>query len=116
MEKQYKSYEYHFRDQRLYDDYCSLYSIGYEYWEDSSYYFDCKNVHVKQCIFRYTVSGEGAIEINRKTYPMKAGQAFLIEKPGPYKYYIPDDEIPILNGSLRRRMKLYGRIRTDFIT
>jgi AraC-like DNA-binding protein len=89
MEKQYKSFEYHFRDQRLYDDYCSLYSIGYEYWEDPSYYFDCKNVHVKQCIFQYTVSGEGAIEINGKTYPMKAGQAFLIEKPGPYKYYIP---------------------------
>lgn len=32
MDTQYKSIEYQFRDQRLYEDYYALYSIGWEYW------------------------------------------------------------------------------------
>lgn len=31
MDTQYKSIEYQFRDQRLYEDYYALYSIGWEY-------------------------------------------------------------------------------------
>lgn len=88
--KVYKSFEYHFRDQRLYEDYCSLYSIGREYWRDAeAYHFDCNNVRDRQCIFQYTVSGEGAIVIGKKSYSLSPGQAFLIEKPGSYLYYLP---------------------------
>lgn len=89
---EYKSFEYKFRDQRFYEDYFSLYSIGREYWSESKmYYHDCRVTTERQCIFQYTVSGEGILEYNRKKYRMKPGQAFLIERPGQYKYYRAKD-------------------------
>lgn len=40
---QYKSIEYQFRDQRLYEDYYALFSIGWEYWASpEGYYRDCR--------------------------------------------------------------------------
>ena len=89
---EYKSIEYKFRDQRFYEDYYSLYSIGWEYWSESkTYYHDCRVTTERQCIFQYTVSGEGILEYNRKKYRMKPGQAFLIERPGQYQYYRAKD-------------------------
>lgn len=62
MDTQYKSIEYQFRDQRLYEDYYALYSIGWEYWASPEvYYRDCRNSADKQCVFQYTVSGEGNV-------------------------------------------------------
>ena len=89
---EYKSIEYKFRDQRFYEDYYSLYSIGWEYWSESkTYYQDCRVATERQCVFQYTVSGEGILEYNRKKYRMKPGQAFLIERPGNYQYYRAKD-------------------------
>lgn len=88
MDTQYKSIEYQFRDQRLYEDYYALYSIGWEYWASPEvYYRDCRNSADKQCVFQYTVSGEGTLVCDRSTYQLRPGQAFLIEKPGQYQYY-----------------------------
>ncbi len=85
---QYKSIEYKFKDQRFYEDYYSLYSIGWEYWTDrKKYHRDCSTATERQCIFQYTVSGEGILEYNRKKYRMKPGQAFLVECPGKYRDY-----------------------------
>lgn len=89
MNAQYKTFEYHFRDQKLYEDYYCLCSIGREYRTDPSYFFDCRNVSERQCVFQYTVSGEGCIDLGRQRYTLRKGQAFLIEKPGPYLYYLP---------------------------
>ena len=85
---QYKSIEYQFRDQRLYEDYYALFSIGWEYWASPEvYYRDCRTSAYKQCVFQYTVSGEGTLVYNQKAYAIKPGQAFLIERPGQYQYY-----------------------------
>lgn len=85
---QYKSIEYQFRDQRLYEDYYALFSIGWEYWASPEvYYRDCRTSTYKQCVFQYTVSGEGTLVYNQKAYAIKPGQAFLIERPGQYQYY-----------------------------
>lgn len=87
-QSKYKSMEYKFRDQRLYEDYYSLHSIGWEYWSASQkYYQDCGRATERGCIFQYTVSGEGILEYNRKKCRMRPGQAFLIERPGQYRYY-----------------------------
>ena len=78
---QYKSIEYQFRDQRLYEDYYALFSIGWEYWASPEvYYRDCRTSAYKQCVFQYTVSGEGTLVYNQKAYAIKPGQAFLIER------------------------------------
>ena len=88
MDAQYKSIEYQFRDQRLYEDYYALSSIGWEYWASPEvYYRDCRNSADKQCVFQYTVSGEGTLVCDRNSYQIKPGQAFLIERPGQYQYY-----------------------------
>ena len=88
---QYKSIEYQFRDQRLYEDYYALFSIGWEYWASPEvYYRDCRTSAYKQCVFQYTVSGEGTLVYNQKAYAIKPGQAFLIERPGQYQYYRRD--------------------------
>ena len=86
--KIYKSIEYKFKDQRLFEDYYSLYSIGREYWaEPDTYYQDCMIAPERQCVFQYTVSGEGVLICDRKKYRMEPGMAFLIERPGRYQYY-----------------------------
>lgn len=85
---QYKSIEYKFKDQRFFEEYYSLYSIGWEYWADpNTYYRDCRVAPERQCVFQYTVSGEGILICDRKMYTIKPGQAFLIERPGRYQYY-----------------------------
>lgn len=90
MKEKYQSIEYKFRDQRLYEDYCCVYSIGWEYWKNPvPYFWECRAGSEKQCIFQYTVSGEGLLMIDRQSYPMRAGQAFLIERPGPFQYLLP---------------------------
>ena len=72
MDTQYKSREYQFRDQRLYEDYYALYSIGWEYWASPEvYYRDCRNSADKQCVFQYTVSGEGTLVCDRSTYQLR---------------------------------------------
>lgn len=79
--------------------YFFIYSIGHELhtWEDSApYYWDCHRDQpnaLKQpsCIFQYTVSGEGVVEIDGKAYPQTENSCFLIERPGPYRYYLPED-------------------------
>lgn len=72
------------------ESYCLISGIGYECrTEASQYYFDCMNQPRNECIFQYTTAGEGMLVIDKKSYPMRAGQAFLLEKPGHFKYYIP---------------------------
>lgn len=90
VSRTYKSFEYRFRDQKLYEDYCSLYCIGFEYLKNPElYYHDCNRDPEKMCVFQYTVSGEGTLVVEKTAHTIRAGQAFIIEKPGPYTYYLP---------------------------
>lgn len=85
-----RTYEYHFKYLNLYDNYYSFVSIGWEYWKHpQGYVINLLNAQKRQYIFQYTVSGEGAITINSRTYALKPGQAFLIESPGYVKYFLP---------------------------
>ncbi len=58
------------------------------------YYWDCRrheSINNTTCILQYTVSGEGALEMGNKIYRQTAGDFFLIERPGPYRYWLPDN-------------------------
>lgn len=84
------TFEYHFKYQKLYQDYYSLYSIGWEYWQyPQKYSINNMTSSQKLCIFQYTVSGEGAITINSHTHILKPGMAFLIERPSATHYFLP---------------------------
>jgi AraC-like DNA-binding protein len=69
------------------DDLPTLNSIGHERRVvQGDYDLDCSIRKDKQCLFQYTVSGEGEVIIDKESHRLKAGQAFLIEVPGPYRY------------------------------
>ena len=55
------------------------------------YVWNCQSDDENVCIFQYTVSGRGMLQIGDKRYPQLENSAFLIERPGPYKYWLPDD-------------------------
>ena len=79
--------------------YIYIKSIGHELRypnDEKSYYWDCRsnekaNIDNTACIFQYTVSGCGIVEINRKQHKLTAGSIFMIERPGPYRYWLPED-------------------------
>ncbi len=58
------------------------------------YYQDCRlncgSANNNICILQYTVSGEGVLEIGNKLNRQREGDFFLIERPGPYRYWIPE--------------------------
>lgn len=85
-----KTFEFHFRYYKLYQEYFSFKSIGWEYWQHPQKYFiNPISDSNRQYVFQYTVSGEGAITINSRLYSLKPGQAFLIECPGDVTYCLP---------------------------
>lgn len=70
-----------------------IHSIGYEKRErvdDLPYVWECRQSGEQICIFQYTISGCGEISMNNRVYKLKAGDVFLVERPGPYKYYMPE--------------------------
>lgn len=46
------------------------------------------SIRLVSCSIRFP--GEGAVEINNKTYRLLPGSIFMIERPGPYKYWLPE--------------------------
>ena len=66
-------------------------SIGHETrYIENGYEWECKFNNECVCIFQYTISGEGIVEVNKKPFIQGAGSFFMIERPGPYKYYISE--------------------------
>lgn len=85
-----ETYEYHFKYLNPHNNYYSFSSIGWEDWRHpQKYVIDHLNAQKQQFVFQYTVSGEGAITINSRTYALKPRQAFLIESPSYARYYLP---------------------------
>lgn len=94
----YDSYIFNIVNDAAASNYVFIRSLGYECQyakQEKPYYWDCHsnekdNIVNTACILQYTVSGEGAVEINNKTYRLLPGSIFMIERPGPYKYWLPE--------------------------
>ena len=94
----YDSYIFNIVNDAAASNYVFIRSLGYECQyakQEKPYYWDCHsnekdNIVNTACILQYTVSGEGAVEINDKTYRLLPGSIFMIERPGPYKYWLPE--------------------------
>ena len=120
---EHKTFEYHFKYNKLYQNYHSFISIGWESWRyPQKYSIHNMNFSEKQFVFQYTVSGKGAITINSHTHTLKPGQAFLIECPSATHYFLPKDSshwelkfITLNNANseiLRNIINEYGNIFT----
>ncbi|MBE6904114.1 MAG: helix-turn-helix domain-containing protein [Ruminococcaceae bacterium] len=81
-------------DKNKYPNHPIVDAIGYEKrlkTDELNYVWDCKKSKESVCVFQYTMSGKGVLQINEKKYVQKAGDVFLIERPGNYKYWLPED-------------------------
>lgn len=65
--------------------------IGWQNNKNNNYIWNNRNRSGEYCLFQYTLSGEGEIEIEGKIYRLKEGDAFLIEIPGEHCYRLPDN-------------------------
>ncbi len=85
-----KTFIFRFDQQNQYADYPQLHSIGWEARTTNAYRYDCERSDIHHLLFQYTLHGEGYLSIHNMVYHIKPGEAFLIEKPGPYRYWLAD--------------------------
>ena len=85
-----ETFGYHFLKTPQYPLY-QLKTIGWQKQTSTDYYWDGMKRPDDEghCIFQYTLSGFGCIEIDNKLHKLERNQAFLIEIPSEHKYYIP---------------------------
>lgn len=69
-----------------------VYSTGWEIICSPSYnWYGMTRTEVGKFVFQYTLSGQGMIDIQGKTYPLPSGNAFFVELPSEHRYYFPPD-------------------------
>ncbi|TKD72419.1 AraC family transcriptional regulator [Pseudalkalibacillus hwajinpoensis] len=87
----YGSYGYRFSDPML-QNIAQIWSLGWDEQTSSLYDWDGTNRRdTGKYIFQYTISGKGCIEIDGLTHELTPGQGFIVNIPGDYRYYLPDD-------------------------
>jgi AraC-like DNA-binding protein len=69
-----------------------LHSLGWQIQNSISYYCDGMNRQDEtgNCIFQYTLSGNGILEINGISYTLREGDAFIAHIPSNHSYYLPE--------------------------
>ena len=85
-ETTYRSTDLSYLDAILYSDYPVITGIGHEFCTEAALP-SCTEPEDPCCVLLYTVSGEGYLTINGQQHTLFPGQAFMIEKPGPYAYW-----------------------------
>jgi AraC-like DNA-binding protein len=43
------------------------------------------------CLFQYTLSGFGMVEIKERSYPIAPGTAFMVRIPSEHRYFLPEE-------------------------
>lgn len=70
-----------------------LRSIGWEIHTDPTYSWDGRTRNdVDTCLFQYTLSGEGRLDIGGVVHKIRPGEAFLVNIPGNHHYYFSEQE------------------------
>ncbi|HLU22508.1 helix-turn-helix domain-containing protein [Lederbergia graminis] len=87
--KNYQSYGFLFKGQHQ-EDIVGLYSMGWEEVKTHTYnWHGMERDEIGKCVFQYTLSGKGAIEINGQYHTLEAGDAFLVQIPSNHRYFLP---------------------------
>ncbi|WMJ90101.1 AraC family transcriptional regulator [Anaerocolumna sp. MB42-C2] len=68
-----------------------IYSLGWQIQTSSDYDFDgmSRPGENGNCIFQYTLSGYGILELNSQKHILEEGYAFITAIPGEHRYYLP---------------------------
>lgn len=68
-----------------------LQALGWEIQTSVNYdYYGLERIEKKNCVFQYTISGQGKLEVEGKEYTLQAGEAFLVQVPSNHRYYLPE--------------------------
>lgn len=71
-----------------------FFRIGRETHDPGDVYdWDCRARNDPHCLFAYTESGLGELQIDDAWYTLRPGHAFLIEVPGPFHYRRPNSSV-----------------------
>jgi AraC-like DNA-binding protein len=62
-------------------------TIGHETITDSAYDWDGRTRQTNGYLFQYTLAGSGWLEVEGQLFEVKKNQAFVVEIPGPHRYY-----------------------------
>ncbi|MCA0985267.1 AraC family transcriptional regulator [Halobacillus yeomjeoni] len=104
------SYGYRFSDRKLQKT-AQIWSLGWDEQKTTLYDWDGRNRRdTGKYIFQYTISGQGAIEIDGKLFQLSPGQAFIVNIPGDYRYFLPEKS----DGWEFIYLTLYGDVVGDY--
>jgi AraC-like DNA-binding protein len=69
-----------------------LHSFGWQIQSSPSYFFDGRKRpdEAGNCIFQYTLSGNGIIQVDGQTQNLQEGTAFIAAIPSDHQYYLPE--------------------------
>ncbi|MGM7723536.1 AraC family transcriptional regulator [Metabacillus sp. Hm71] len=71
-----------------------IWSVGWDEQHSSIYNWSgTERKDQDKCIFQYTISGHGEINIDGNVHKVKAGHAFIVSSPSNYHYYLPKDSL-----------------------
>lgn len=83
------SFGFNFKD-HLPIDSVSIKYIGWEKRISTDYFWDGLNRgDESNCVFQYTLSGYGALEIGQTIHYVHPGEAFIVKIPSDHRYYLP---------------------------
>lgn len=87
----YDTYGFRFLD-TLSGPFYQLFAVGFDKAVDQSYFWDgIKRIDGPLYLFQYTISGYGRLEMDKKTFEIGPGTAFMVEIPSNHRYYLPLD-------------------------
>lgn len=92
MENKIDSYLLHMIEGNELINHPLIHSAGRESWTHNGekYDWNCRSNDEAICICQYTLNGEGMLELNGKLFRQTANSIFLVERPGNYRYWLPD--------------------------
>ncbi len=67
----------------------TLKGCGLHYIDSHTYSWDNRQRPDQHCLIQYCVDGEGALEFDRINYPIRSGDAFIVDIPGENRYWLP---------------------------
>lgn len=68
----------------------TLKGIGLQYTDSHTYFWNNEKRNDSHCMVQYCIDGEGTLEFDGISYPVRQGDAFVISIPGSSCYYLPE--------------------------
>lgn len=83
------AFAFRFTEQHV-NEVAQIWSVGWDEQTNAIYNWSgTQRKDIGKCIFQYTLSGQGEIEIDGVCHKVNPGQAFIVNSPSNYCYYLP---------------------------